>query len=68
MLNYAVLVVDTVLVSAFLLIFWQHTNETATVCLYSLYQSNGHESIACTAASPLPRESKDGERESSHPK
>lgn len=60
MLNYAVLVVDTVLASAFLLIFWQHTNESATICLNCLYQGNGHESIACTLSSPLPVEGQQG--------
>lgn len=60
MLNYAVLVVDTVLASAFLLIFWQHTNETATIYLNSLYQSNGYETIICTVASTLPIEGQQG--------
>ena len=60
MLNYAVLVVDTALASAFLLIFWQHTNETATICLNSLYQSSGHGTIACTVSSPLPTEGQQG--------
>lgn len=60
MLNYAVLMVDTVLSPAFLLIFWQHTNETATICLNSLYQSSGHESTACTVTSPLPTEGQQG--------
>lgn len=60
MLDYAVLVVDTVLASAFLLIFWQHTNETPTICLNSLYQSNGHETIACTVSSPLHTEGQQG--------
>jgi len=58
-LNYAVLLADTVLSSAFLLIFWQPTNETFTVHLNSLSHRNGHESIACTA-SPLVMEGQQG--------
>lgn len=60
MLNYAVLVVDAVLSPAFLLIFWQHTNEAATICSNSLYQSDGHESTACTVTSPLPTDGQQG--------
>lgn len=60
MLNYAVLVVDTVLSPAFLLIFWQHTNEAAAICLNSLCQSDGHESSARTVTSPLPTEGQQG--------
>lgn len=52
--------VDILLAPAFILIFWQHKNETATVGLNSLYQSNGHETTVCTAALPLPIEGQQG--------
>lgn len=69
MFNYVVVVIDVVLSPAFLLIFWQHTNDTATICLNSVYQSDGHESTACSVTSTLPKKaSRDGERSSAHPK